>query len=161
MGFSGTLAAMGLLMILSASSLDADATYGNAMHFVTRQLVGLLMGSALSAVVLSTPWRFVRKGAWFAYIMALVSLALVMSPLGHSAKGAARWIQVGPINVQPSEFAKVALVLGVLSNVGQFSKADLARNQIREGEGERTKAFPLFAPCFHINGIMSVVRSLS
>lgn len=110
-GFAATLAAMGLLMILSASSLDADATYGNAMHFVTRQVIGLLMGGGLCAVVLSLPWRFVRRGAWFAYGCSILSLALVMSPLGHSAKGAARWISLGPINLQPSEFAKVALVL--------------------------------------------------
>ena len=111
LAIAATLCATGLLMILSASSLEADATYGNALHFVTRQGIGLLMGAGLSAVVLSTPWRFVRKGAWAAYAAALVSLGLVMSPLGHSAKGAARWIQVGPLNLQPSEFAKVALVL--------------------------------------------------
>lgn len=111
LGFAATLMAFGLLMILSASSLDADATYGNAMHFVTRQVLGLGMGAAVSAVILTMPWAWLRKGVWIAYGGAVLSLALVMSPLGHSAKGAARWIKLGPINLQPSEFAKVALVL--------------------------------------------------
>ena len=111
LGFAAALAALGLLMILSASSLDADMVYGNAMHFVTRQVIGLGMGSVAAAVVLSLPWTWLRKSVWLAYGASVLSLALVMSPLGHSAKGAARWIKLGPINVQPSEFAKVALVL--------------------------------------------------
>ncbi len=111
LGFASTLAALGLLMILSASSLDADMTYGNAFHFVTRQVVGLGLGVVASAVVLSVPWAWLRRSVWLAYGASFVSLLLVMSPLGHSAKGAARWIKVGPLNLQPSEFAKVALVL--------------------------------------------------
>ncbi len=111
LGFSGTLMAFGLLMILSASSLDADATYGNAMHFVTRQASGLVMGILVSLVVMMLPWAWMKRGAWVAYLGSIVSLALVLSPLGHSAKGAARWIKLGPINLQPSEFAKVAIIL--------------------------------------------------
>ncbi len=110
-GFAGTLMAFGLLMILSASSLDADATYGNAMHFVTRQSAGLIMGCMVSAVVLMLPWSWMKRGTWVAYGGSLFTLALVLSPLGHSAKGAARWVKLGPINLQPSEFAKVALIL--------------------------------------------------
>jgi len=111
LGFASTLAALGLLMILSASSLDADMTYGNAFHFVTRQVVGLGLGALASAVILSVPWSWLRRSVWLAYGASFVSLLLVMSPLGHSAKGAARWIKLGPLNLQPSEFAKVALVL--------------------------------------------------
>jgi len=111
LGFAVALAALGLLMILSASSLDADMVYGNAMHFVTRQVVGLGLGAAVAAVLLAVPWSWLRRSVWLAYGASVVSLALVMSPMGHAAKGAARWIKLGPINVQPSEFAKVALVL--------------------------------------------------
>lgn len=105
------LAGLGLLMILSASSLEADARYGNALHFVTRQIVGLVGGVALGAAALAAPWSWIRKSVWPIYFATLVSLVLVMTPLGHSANGATRWISLGPINVQPSEFAKVALVL--------------------------------------------------
>lgn len=111
LGFASVLASLGLLMILSASSLDADATYGNAFHFVTRQLVGLGLGAGLVVVVLSVPWGWLRQSVWLAYGASFLSLLAVMSPLGHSAKGAARWIKLGPLNLQPSEFAKVALVL--------------------------------------------------
>lgn len=103
-------AGLGLLMILSASSLDADARYGNALHFVTRQIIGLSGGVVLAGAALVAPWRWVRRSAWPIYVVTLLALALVLSPLGYSANGATRWIHLGPVNVQPSEFAKVALV---------------------------------------------------
>ncbi|NCG18695.1 MAG: FtsW/RodA/SpoVE family cell cycle protein, partial [Rhodobacterales bacterium] len=109
------LAGIGLLMILSASSLSADATYGDATHFVTRQAMGLMVGATGAAVVVLMPWNTLRKCAWPFYLLTLFLLILVMSPLGHEANGASRWIRIGGINLQPSEFAKPALVL-VLSH---------------------------------------------
>jgi len=127
LGFASTLAALGLLMILSASSLDADMTYGNAFHFVTRQVVGLGLGALASAVILSVPWSWLRRSVWLAYGASFVSLLLVMSPLGHSAKGAARWIKLGPLNLQPSEFAKVALMLKLRNTLPGSSQRRFSR----------------------------------
>lgn len=105
------LAGLGLLMILSASSLDADAKYGNAMHFVTRQAMGLVGGAGVATAVVLAPWSWLRRSAWPFYLFVILLLGLVMSPLGHEVNGAARWIKLGPINLQPSEFAKPALVI--------------------------------------------------
>lgn len=110
-GATLSLMGLGLLMILSASSLGADADYGDAFHFVTRQLAGLGMGAAASAVVLRLPYATLRRLAWPAYLGVVALLILVMTPLGHSAKGATRWISLGPINIQPSELAKLALIV--------------------------------------------------
>ena len=107
------LAGLGLLMILSASSLSADATYGNSVHFVARQFMGLVAGAVGAAVVLVAPWSLLRRAAWPFYLLALLLLVLVLSPLGHEANGAARWIRLGPVNLQPSEFAKPALVIAL------------------------------------------------
>lgn len=111
LGVAVTLGGFGLLMILSASSLSADATFADAFHYVTRQLVGLGLGAVLAFGVVLLPWRLVRRMAWPSYLATLSLLLAVMTPLGHSAKGATRWIDVGPFNVQPSELSKVALVL--------------------------------------------------
>ena len=108
---SGLLAALGLLMIASASSLSADATYGNALHFVTRQALGLGAGITGALVIVALPWQWIRRGAWPLYALTIVLLALVMSPIGLEVNGAARWIHLGPINLQPSEFAKPAIVV--------------------------------------------------
>lgn len=109
------LVGFGLLMMLSSSSLMADATYGNALHFVTRQAVGMIMGALGGVVVLLMPWKPLRRLSWWAWIGTIVLLALVFTPLGNEANGSYRWISLGPINIQPSEYAKVALIL-VLAN---------------------------------------------
>ncbi|MCB9687223.1 MAG: putative lipid II flippase FtsW [Alphaproteobacteria bacterium] len=110
-GIAAVLAGFGLLMILSASSLGADATFGDAFHYVTRQVVGLCLGAGCALVILRTPWTWIRRGSWPVYLFTLALLIAVMSPLGHSAKGATRWIALGPINLQPSELSKIALIV--------------------------------------------------
>jgi cell division protein FtsW len=104
------LAGYGLLAILSASSLDAEAVYDDPFHFVTRQVVGLAVGGLVAAAVVAAPYAWLRRSAWPVWLGAVVLLVAVLTPLGHSAKGATRWIAFGPINVQPAEIAKVALV---------------------------------------------------
>jgi cell division protein FtsW len=111
LAITAVLAGLGLLMILSASSLNADARYGDAMHYVTRQLVGMGIGGLGALAILVAPWSWLRRAAWPSYLVTVVLMALVMSPLGYSANGATRWISLGPVNLQPSEFAKLAMVV--------------------------------------------------
>lgn len=105
------LALLGLLMILSASSLAADARYGDSMRFVVRQLAGLGMGIGISAGLMLTPKTWLRRLVWPAFIAAFIGLLMVLTPLAHTANGATRWFRLGPVNVQPSEFMKIAFVL--------------------------------------------------
>lgn len=114
-GAFAALVGLGLLMNLSASSLMADAYYGDALHFVTRQSIGLGAGLLGGLFILKMPWRLLRRGSWWAYAAVLIALALVFSPIGREANGAMRWISVGGINQQPSEYAKLVLIL-VLSH---------------------------------------------
>jgi cell division protein FtsW len=109
------LVGLGLLMMLSASSLKADADYGDAFHFLSRQVMGLGLGLVGGMGILAMPWRLLRKASWWAYFGVLVALLLVFTPLGHLVNGSYRWIKLGPVNLQPSEFAKLALIL-VLAN---------------------------------------------
>ena len=67
------LAGYGLLAILSASSLDAEAVYDDPFHFVTRQVAGLVIGSLAAAVVVAAPYTWLRRAAWPA--LAFGSLA--------------------------------------------------------------------------------------
>ncbi len=140
LGIAGTLAGFGLLMILSASSLDADATYGNALHFVTRQGAGIALGAMTSMVLMALPWAWVRRGMWPLYGATLMSLLLVLTPLGHTANGATRWIRLGPVNLQPSEFAKVALI-GILAH---YLTAN--RGRLRDVVGVGLPGLGLLAP---------------
>jgi cell division protein FtsW len=105
------LAAFGLVVMLSSSTAFADELFGNSLHYVIRQSLGLGIGGILAAVALIMPWSWLRLSAWPAFAVSLVGLLLVLSPLGTSAKGAARWIDLGVMNFQPAEFAKLALIM--------------------------------------------------
>ncbi|MBT3224348.1 MAG: FtsW/RodA/SpoVE family cell cycle protein, partial [Proteobacteria bacterium] len=107
---TAVLASFGLLMILSASTVLADDLYRDAFHFVTRQGVGLLFGVLTGLVLVFFPWTWVRRCARPAFVFSLILLCLVLTPLGHSVNGAARWIDLGFMNFQPSELAKLALI---------------------------------------------------
>lgn len=109
----GLLAGFGLLMILSASSLEADAKYGDSFRFVVRQSFGIGVGLTITLGILATPIRWLRKAVWPVYGLSMASLLMVLTPLAHTANGATRWFRLGPVNVQPSEFMKIALVLGL------------------------------------------------
>jgi cell division protein FtsW len=117
------LTALGWTAILSASSLEADATYGDAMHFAVRQAVGSFGGVILAIGSIYAKPSWTRRSGWWVYGLALLGLLLVLSPLGNEAKGATRWFQLGPINVQPSEFAK----LGWIVMLSQYLSANEGR----------------------------------
>ena len=101
LGVTALLAGLGLLMILSASSAQADAQYGDATRFVTRQGIGLLLGAAAALLVLRLPWLWLRQACWPVYTGAAISLLLVLTPLGHASNGAVRWVRVGGVNFSP------------------------------------------------------------
>jgi cell division protein FtsW len=134
------LAGLGLVMILSASSLEADAQYGDALHFVIRQGAGLFGGVVLATATVVAPHRWFRRAGWPVYVCALIGLFLVLSPLGNEAKGATRWFTVGPINVQPSEFAKLAWIV----MLSQYLSANEGR--LRDTFGVVVPAMWLISP---------------
>lgn len=101
----------GLVMVVSASSYYAGRVYGTPWGFGVRQLVGVALGMVVGGVVLVMPSGWLERLSTPAWVLSLALLAAVQSPLGHAAKGAPRWLKLGPINVQPSEFAKIALAM--------------------------------------------------
>lgn len=109
----GLLASFGLLMILTASSLEADAKYGDSLRFVVRQSAGIIVGLSITAGILMTPMKWLRRAVWPGFITSLLSLLMILTPLAHTANGATRWFKLGPVNVQPSEFMKIALILAL------------------------------------------------
>ena len=103
------LVGVGLVFVYSASAVRAGRA-GDEFHFLKRQLVaaGIGFGLMLLVVKLGTD-----RMARLAYpLMGMALLLLLLVPLvGKTAGGAQRWIPLGPVNLQPSEVAKVALVL--------------------------------------------------
>jgi cell division protein FtsW len=106
----GVLNIVGLVMILSASSVAALSDYGSAWYFFERQVVWALVGLAAFVLTSRVDYRRWRRGATVAVVVALALLAAVLV-VGDSVAGSRRWLGIGSYGVQPSEFAKLALVL--------------------------------------------------
>lgn len=111
LGIALALAGYGLLMILSASYVRAETRFGDSFHFVVRQISGLSLGTLCSAAILVMPFGQLRRLAWPLYLGTLLLLVAVMTPVGNEANGATRWIDLGPINLQPSEVSRLSLLL--------------------------------------------------
>lgn len=110
------LVALGFVVLSSASEANGIRLHHDAYHFMKRQFVYLGVGVALAAVVASIDyrrWRDTPALAWMFYAIVLVLLFAVFPPLGRKINGSYRWIALGPVNLQPSEFAKLAVVIVV------------------------------------------------
>ncbi len=105
------LLGFGLMMVFSASAIEATVSYQDPYHFLKRQ--GAFMVIGLCAMWLTSRIDYHRYQPFTYVILGGISILMILSVVGfgHSGGGAARWLKLGPIHVQPSEMAKVALVL--------------------------------------------------
>jgi cell division protein FtsW len=125
------LTMVGLVMVLSASSVSAFAEYGSSFLFFKRQLLYSVMGSV--ALLGAARLRYqVWQRAWVPLLgLTFILLILVLHPsAGTVAGGAARWIQVGPVSLQPSELAKFAVVAACASILARNVKT-LEKDPVR------------------------------
>ncbi|MBQ5927325.1 MAG: putative lipid II flippase FtsW [Clostridia bacterium] len=108
------LSAFGVLMVYSASFYTAKTQYGDGFFFAKKQLIGFVIGTVAMFSVGKIDLKRLKGKAfrYTVYLCSLVLLAFVFVPgLGVSNYGATRWIGIGGVTVQPSEFAKYAFVL--------------------------------------------------
>lgn len=107
-----TLVVMGLVTIYSASALSAYKMVGEAQYFFHKQFIWSLLGTVACAVIALVPFTVIRTFTVPLYGLSNVLLALVLVPyIGREAGGAWRWIDLGFIGFQPSELAKLAVIL--------------------------------------------------
>ncbi len=118
------LCAFGLMMVLSSSSVEALHTYGSSWVFFKRQIVWLAMGAAVLFVVQRIDYRVWRTWAPIAIAVSAILMIFVLIPgIGITVSGSRRWLGFGPIRMQPSEIAKLAMVVyaaGLLSRREQL-----------------------------------------
>jgi cell division protein FtsW len=120
------LLVLGLVMVQSASGPESAESIGDAWFYVKRQAIAIVVGLSLCLTAALVPYQWLKKGAWLLYAGVLFGLILLMVPgIGREVNGATRWIGVGGFNIQPSEFAKVALILVtsmlISRNVGRLN----------------------------------------
>jgi cell division protein FtsW len=113
LGASGLLLVLGLLMVLSASSVSSLKEYDSSYAIFVKQAMWVVAGIPLAWVASRLPLRLVRALVWPALLVSIALIALTYVPtFGVAVNGNRNWLSFGgPFLIQPSEVAKLALVL--------------------------------------------------
>jgi cell division protein FtsW len=109
-GSTGALAGLGLVMVLSASSVTSLSESGNTYSIFLKQLLFLTIGIGISYITMRMHLSHWESLAKFALPIGVIALTLPIF-LGSTVNGNRNWIPIGPFTLQPSEFAKLALIL--------------------------------------------------
>jgi cell division protein FtsW len=105
------LVAFGVVMVYSASAVYANQQFGNGHHYLVRQSIYAVAGLFVMVAAARIDYHRYHTLTYPVLAGAIGLLLFVALGLGHTAGGATRWIEVGPIHVQPAEVAKLALIL--------------------------------------------------
>ena len=107
------LLAFGLVMVYSTSSYSALDATGDSAYYFKKQLFATGLGLFCMFIVMAIDYHIWYKCSKFIYVTAIISIFLVLTPLGKSFNGARRWIGVGSLTVQPAEIVKLALIISL------------------------------------------------
>lgn len=114
------LTTLGVVMVYSASSVLAADRFGDGAYYLKRQLAWAAAGLLALWIAARVRLAWVRRLAWPLLLLAVALLALTRVPgIARTVGGAARWIDLGGLVVQPAEFAKLALVVWLAASTGR------------------------------------------
>ncbi len=139
-GSAVLLALLGVAMIYSTEGM-ADSSWRRMIHF--KQLLWILFGLFGLLVAISVNWRTIARFSYGIYGVALACLVLVALK-GRTGMGAQRWIALGPLSFQPSEFMKIALMLALAKYLADRGEA------IRRPRDLLLPAFFIFTPVLFV-----------
>jgi cell division protein FtsW len=106
------LVGIGIVMVYSTSAIIAGDRFGNAYYFLKRQALYAAVGFALMILMMFVPYELLKRLAYPILIFSILLLIAVLIPgIGHRAGGAMRWLKIQSFSFQPSEFAKLGLVV--------------------------------------------------
>lgn len=113
---------LGLIMILSASSVSSLENYGSSFLFFKKQVIWAVIGIVAFITFARLDYRKLKGWGYVLLVVVTLMLFAVLVPgLGVTAGGSSRWLSFGPLSVQPSELAKLALILFIAD---VFSRKD-------------------------------------
>ena len=111
LGASTMLLAIGLMMVLSSSSVYSFRVHDSSYYIFIKQLTWVLIGVPAAWLASRMNRRLLRLMAWPAVLVAVVLLALTQTSLGFEVNGNRNWLAFGPLTVQPSEIAKLSIII--------------------------------------------------
>ena len=103
------LTVLGLIMVFSASYPSANYKYGDGLYFIRKQALWAVIGFAAMIVTMKIDYRLYKKNALWILLVTVVLLLLVLA--STPIKGSRRWLGFGSISFQPSEAAKLAVII--------------------------------------------------
>ncbi len=106
------LVGFGLVMVYSASSYTAALDYGDSAYFFKRQAIFAVMGVACMLVISKIDYHFLKRLTVLAFIgIGIMVIAVLL--VGSASGGSTRWLELGSLRFQPSELAKMAIIMFV------------------------------------------------
>lgn len=124
------LSLIGLVAIYSASWAIARDRFDNLYYYLTRQSIALAFGLVAMIVAANLDYKVWKRLAPVGFLVTLILLVLVLTPLGEVRGGAQRWLDLGPFLFQPSELAKLTMAIYLAA---WFDRRGTALAQWREG----------------------------
>ena len=124
------LALFGTLMVFSAGRAYAYARYDDGAYFIKRQFIWLILGLITMLVASHIKPRFYESITPIIYVVTLILLLLVLI-IGFVGNGAKRWISIGPLTIQPSEIAKIAIILILAKYFSDYKETALEKKNKR------------------------------
>jgi cell division protein FtsW len=116
----------GIIMVFSASYIMADKWYGDSYYFFTRQLFSAFIATIVFIITIRIDYQFWRKFAIPILVLSIFLLIVLYLPgVARSIRGARRWIYIGPFPFQPSELAKIALILYIADCLTRKAAKDI------------------------------------
>lgn len=115
------LLCFGLVMLYSTSSYYGFTRFDDSAYYVKKQLFATSLGIVAMFAVSIIPYQWWMKWATFGYIAAF-GLCVAVIFVGREAKGQSRWLQIGPLSFQPSELAKLAIILFIATIIYKTPK---------------------------------------
>jgi len=118
------LVIIGLVMVYSATRNNYDLTGGDPYAVVKKQLVAVAIGVVGMIMIMFSDYRLPDLMYQILYGLNVVLLLLVLSPLGKEVKGAKSWLNLGGFSLQPSEFAKLLMILTLAKHLAEKEEAE-------------------------------------
>ncbi len=102
---------LGYVLLYSASSYMALSNYGNSFYFLKKQIFATIVGTVPLLLCTFIDYRLWKNFSKIAYFGSIITVFLVLSPMGIENHGARRWVGIGPLQFQPAEVVKIGVII--------------------------------------------------